>query len=98
MASGREPAARHIAVTALRHSRNAPVKAGVDSGHGVPVTPDERAPPIRGRVFAKLVTYSYCKPFRPVIIYQSCPKLLSRRMKARVAGPSYFQARRLRAV
>jgi hypothetical protein len=42
------------------------------------VTPDERAPLIRGRVFAKLLTKSCCKPFRSVIISQSCPKLLSR--------------------
>jgi hypothetical protein len=28
------------------------VKTGVNRGHGVPVTPDERASPIRGRFFA----------------------------------------------
>jgi hypothetical protein len=75
---GMELLTRHIGVTAPRHSVIAPVKTGANRGHGVPVTPDERAPLIRGRVFAKLLTKSCCKFFRSVIISQSCPKLLSR--------------------
>jgi hypothetical protein len=39
----RHPGGRHIAVTAPRHSPIAPVKTGANRGHGVPVTPDERA-------------------------------------------------------
>jgi hypothetical protein len=93
---------RHIVVTALRHSIHAPAKTGANRGHGVPVTPDERAPLIRGRIFAKLVTKSCCKPFRPVIISQSCPKLLSRTMKARFSRAFIFSgeafARRLGCV
>ena len=68
-----EPGARHIGVTASRHSINAPAKTSANRGHGVPVTPDERAPLIRGRIFAKLVTYLCCKPFRPVIISNLVP-------------------------
>jgi hypothetical protein len=58
---------RHIAVTAPRHSVIAPVKTGANRGHGVPVTPDERAPLIRGRFFATLVTKSCCQSFSQTI-------------------------------
>jgi hypothetical protein len=58
---------RHIAVTAPRDSAIAPVKTGANRGHGVPVTPDERAPLIRGRFFATLlpsrVASLFHKPF-----------------------------------
>jgi hypothetical protein len=73
------------------------VKTGANRGHGVPVTPDERAPVIRGRVFAglvtnKLVTKWCCEPFRLVITYRACPKLLSRTMKARFCRAFIFFA------
>jgi hypothetical protein len=35
---------RHTAVTAVRDSAPAPAKTDANRGHGVPVTPDERAP------------------------------------------------------
>jgi hypothetical protein len=67
---------RHTAVTALRDSADAPAKAGVNRGHGVPVTPDERAPSfvvvcLRGRFVCK----SLLQFFLAIILFPSfCPE------------------------
>jgi hypothetical protein len=48
------PCDGHIHVMPRHHSHIASVKTGANRGHDEPVTPDERAPSIRGRFFISI--------------------------------------------
>jgi hypothetical protein len=61
-------AASHTAVTRHCHNINVPgggFRPGAGRGHGEPVTPDERAPFIRGRSFlivSRILSYRVIAP------------------------------------